>query len=59
MRIPSADGAPGPLGSRNAALLGLMDVQALLTREARHADASKLTRAILTFQELLEISSRA
>ena len=58
MRIPNADGTPGPLGSRNASLLGLMDVQALLTREGRHADAAKLTRAILTFQELLEVASR-
>lgn len=55
MRIPSADGTPGPLGSRRAALLQLMDVQRELVRGEQDELAAKLSRAILTFQELLDL----
>lgn len=55
LRIPGADGSPGVLGSRRAALLSLMDVQRELTAEKRDVLAAKLTRAIMTYQELMDL----
>lgn len=55
MRIPSVDGTQGLLGSRRAALLGMMDVQQQLVRDEQDELAAKLSRAILTFQELLDL----
>ena len=53
LHIPGSDDTPGPLGSRRAALLDLMEVQRELTREQRDELATKLTRAIMTYQELV------
>lgn len=58
MRIPNADGSDRLLGSRKSTLLDLMDVQRIFTMEERHDEAAKVSRAILTFQELLQIASR-
>ena len=58
LRIPAADGTPGPLGSRRSALLDLMDIQRELTREQKDELAAKLTRAIMVMQELLDLQSQ-
>lgn len=58
MRIPSEAGVPGPLGSRKNALLDLMEVQRLMTNLGNYVDAAKVTRAILTMQELMELTKR-
>ena len=55
LRIPAADGAPGVLGSRKNALLDLMDVQRALMADGNFVLSAKLSRSILTFQELLEL----
>ena len=54
MRIPREGYAT--LGSRRAAMLGLMDVQHELTRHQMDDMATKVSRAVITMQELMHLA---
>lgn len=55
LRAPPADGSAPTLTSRKAVVLDLIDMQREATYENNHVVAAKLSRAILTFQELLSL----